>query len=595
MNGELRLVASAVRRHIVVIGATIILSLLAAVAEGFSIGLLIPFLQTFSETANGFSTGIRWIDVHLLGVEATQFGRLVRICSLILVATWLRSVFGYLSGVYAVKARAYLMQDFRLQVVDQLRSVALRFFSKAQGGEMINTITSELGRLTISVGIVFNVVTQGTMFLIYATIMVLISWELSLVVLVVFGILSLGLTYLIRSVREHGAEITRASGRFLSRITEFIGGIRTVTLYNQQDYERQRLVDRINDLMNTTIETTRRSVMVQPISQAIIGTLLIGVVFFAVWTLVLPGKLELAFLLAFLFALFRMMPTVHSLNKQRGEWAANREGLSNMYALLRTDDKPYLPEGDRIAPSLQEAISFEHVDFSYEPKEPVLRDVCLRIERGKTTALVGGSGAGKSTLVDLIPRLYDPENGTIRYDGVDIREFTLASLRSRMAVVSQSTFIFNDTVWANIAYGRPDATEAEIRAAAEQANAVGFIKDMSDGFDTLLGDRGIRVSGGQRQRIAIARAILQDPEILILDEATSSLDSISEQMVQQSLERLMAGRTVIAIAHRLSTIENADWVAVLEDGRIVEQGPYDALLEKRGALWSYHSIQFQVA
>jgi subfamily B ATP-binding cassette protein MsbA len=266
-----------------------------------------------------------------------------------------------------------------------------------------------------------------------------------------------------------------------------------------------------------------------------------------------------------------------------------------MYALLRTDDKPYLSEGDRIAPSLQEGISFENVNFSYEPGEPVLRDVCLRIERGKTTALVGGSGAGKSTLVDLIPRLYDPDTGTIRYDGVDIREFTLASLRSRMAVVSQSTFIFNDTVRANIAYGRPDATEAEIRAAAEQANAVGFIEDMSEGFDTLLGDRGIRVSGGQRQRIAIARAILQDPEILILDEATSSLDSISEQMVQQSLERLMAGRTVIAIAHRLSTIENADWVAVLEDGRIVEQGPYDALLEKRGALWSYHSIQFQTA
>jgi subfamily B ATP-binding cassette protein MsbA len=266
-----------------------------------------------------------------------------------------------------------------------------------------------------------------------------------------------------------------------------------------------------------------------------------------------------------------------------------------MHALLRTDDKPYLPEGERRAASLEKAITFDHVDFSYEPGEPVLHDVCIQIERGKTTALVGGSGAGKSTLVDLIPRLYDPDTGTIRYDGIDIREFTLASLRSRMAVVSQSTFIFNDTVRANIAYGRPDATEAEIRAAAEQANATGFIREMSDGFDTLLGDRGIRVSGGQRQRIAIARAILQDPEILILDEATSSLDSISEQLVQESLERLMAGRTVIAIAHRLSTIENADWVVVLEDGRVVEQGPYDALLQKREHLWSYHSIQFQTA
>jgi subfamily B ATP-binding cassette protein MsbA len=595
VNGEIHLITEATRRHAGVIAATLVLSLLAAIAEGFSIGLLIPFLQTFSDDSSSFATGFRWVDVHLLGVEATQLGRLVRICILILIATWLRSLFGYLSGLYSVKARAYLMRDFRLQVVDQLRSVAPRFFAKAQGGEMINTITNELSRLTTSVGVVFNVVTQGTMFLMYGVIMIWISWELSLIVLVVFGVLSLGLTRLIRSVRHHGAEITRANGQLLSRITEFISGIRTVTLYNQQDFERGRLNTRINDLMETVIATTKRSMMVQPISQAIVGTLLIGVVFFAVWILVLPGKLDLAFLLAFLFALFRLMPTVHRLNQQRGEWAANREGLSNMHALLRTDDKPYLPEGKRQAASLEKAITFDHVDFSYEPGEPVLHDVCVQIERGKTTALVGGSGAGKSTLVDLIPRLYDPDRGAIRYDGVDIQEFTLASLRSQMAVVSQSTFIFNDTVRANIAYGRPDATETEIRTAAEQANATDFIREMSDGFDTLLGDRGIRVSGGQRQRIAIARAILQDPEILILDEATSSLDSISEQLVQESLERLMAGRTVIAIAHRLSTIENADWVVVLEDGRVVEQGPYDALLQKREHLWSYHSIQFQSA
>jgi subfamily B ATP-binding cassette protein MsbA len=595
VSEEYRLLYRSFKKHKAIIFATIVLSLMAAVAEGFSIGLLIPFLQTFSDPASQFSTGVRWVDVHLLGVEASQFGRLVRICSLILVATWLRSLFGYFSQVYAVKSRAYLMQDFRMQVVDQLRSVSLNFFSTTRNGEVLNTITNELSRLTTALGVVFNVVTRGTMFLIYIAVMVWISWELSLLVLVVFGGLSLALTRLIRSVRTHGEEITRASGSFLSTITEFINGVRTVTLYNQQDAERGRLSDRVEDLAQTVIDTTKRSVMVQPISQATVGTLLILVVFFAVWHFVLPGKLDIAFLLAFLFALFRLMPTVHQLNQQRGEWAANRAGLSNMYQLLRRDDKPYLSEGSRTTPPLESAIVFDQVDFSYEAGDPVLRDINLRIEKGKTLALVGGSGAGKSTLVDLIPRLYDPDNGAIYYDGVDLRAFTLRSLRDRIAVVSQSTFIFNDTVRANIAYGSPEATDADIEEAARLANADEFIANMRHGFDTVLGDRGIRLSGGQRQRIAIARALLRNPELLILDEATSNLDSISEQLVQQSLERLMAGRTVIAIAHRLSTIENADWVAVLEGGEIVEQGPYNALLERRGHLWSYHSIQFQTA
>ena len=289
------------------------------------------------------------------------------------------------------------------------------------------------------------------------------------------------------------------------------------------------------------------------------------------------------------------MPTVHQLNQQRGDWARDHASLANIKRLLDASDKPYLPDGTREAPPLSDGIEFCNVNFEYEPGEPVLQGVSIRIEAGRTTALVGGSGAGKSTLVDLLPRLYDPVDGRILYDGVDLREFRVASLRNRIAVVSQSTFVFNQTVAANIAYGSMGASMDAIREAAQRANALEFIEDMEDGFDTVLGDRGVRLSGGQRQRIAIARALLRDPEILILDEATSSLDSISERLVQESLEPLMAGRTVIAIAHRLSTIENADWVVVLEGGRVVEQGPYDALLEQKGHLWNYHSIQFQAA
>jgi ABC-type multidrug transport system fused ATPase/permease subunit len=225
----------------------------------------------------------------------------------------------------------------------------------------------------------------------------------------------------------------------------------------------------------------------------------------------------------------------------------------------------------------------------------VLQDENIWVEAGKTTAVVGASGAGKSTLVDLVPRFFDPTSGRVLLDGIDLRDLKVASLRRRIAVVSQTAYIFNDTVRNNIAYGMPDLSMDRIREAAAKANALDFVESMPEGFDTVLGDFGIRLSGGERQRIAIARAILRDPEILILDEATSALDSVSERLVQQSLERLMEGRTVIAIAHRLSTVEHADWVVVLENGEVVEQGSYEDLLERRGFLWKYHSIQYQLA
>lgn len=595
MTSESRFLLQLARRHWVLILSTALFSLAAAVAEGFSIGLLIPFLQTFSDSASQFSTGIAFIDTHLLGVGASQASRLARICGLILIATWMRSLFGYLSGLYAVICRARVTEELRLEIVDQLQAVAMKFYAKAKDGETLNSLTVEIGRLTSALAVIFGGITQVAMFAIYVALMFWISWELSLVVVVVFILLSLALTRIISSVKRKGEEITRASGHFTSIITEFVSAARTIKLYNQQEHERQRVGSTIHHLADILIDTMKKAHLVQPISQAVVGTLLILVVFFAVLYFVIPGKLDIAFLLAFLFALFRLMPTVHQLNTLRGEWAKNHGAIANIRTLLDRSDKPYLENGTRIAPPLRSEITFDTVSFCYDPPQRVLHDINLRIESGKTTALVGGSGAGKTTLVDLLPRLYDPDEGAILWDGVDLREFDVSSIRQRIAVVSQSAFMFNDTVAANISYGSREATREDIERAARDANAIDFILEMEDGFETTLGDRGVRLSGGQRQRIAIARAMLRDPEILILDEATSNLDSISEQLVQQSLERLMEGRTVVAIAHRLSTIENADWVVVLEDGRVVEQGPYEALLERKGHLWNYHSIQFQAA
>lgn len=595
-SSDTRIVLQSAYKYWHYVALTVVLSFAAAAFEGISIGMLIPFLKTFADgAADAFSTGISWVDQYVLGIGDSPINRMYRICGLILAATWLRLVFGYYSAVFGIKSRVRIVEDLRMRVIDQLRALPLSYFSKTRGGELINSITHEIGRTVSAIGVVMNAIQRVSLLMMYLGLMFWISWHMSLFVLVVFGILSYFLKWIVATVRRHGEDITHWSGKFTSAISEFIDGMRTIIAYNRQSYEREHLYEAANEFAEATIRSGRRSVLLQPLSKAVMSTVLIGLIVFAMQTLVLPGVLDIAYLLTFLFALFRMTPIVHQLNGMRGDWAKNRAGISNVAALLRSEDKPSLEDGSCQTPPLREAISFENVWFAYEPDTPVLKDINLQIEQGKMTALVGASGAGKSTLVDLIPRFYDPAAGTVRYDDTDLREFDLHSLRDRIAIVSQSTHIFNDTVRANIAYGDLDASTKQIHKAARLANAMEFIKDMDDGFDTMLGDRGVRLSGGQRQRLSIARALLKNPEILVLDEATSDLDSISERMVQESLERLMEGRTVIAIAHRLSTIENADWVVVLEEGRIVEQGRYDELVERGGKLWEYHSIQYQTA
>jgi len=590
-RSDLRVLYPSFRKYSHYIAITIVVSIAASVLEGLSVGMVIPFLQTFTEGSTG-GVGIEWLDRLLLGTEGDPMRRMYIIFGLILMATWVSSVCSYYSDVYGARSRARIVEDLRLRVVDQLQAVALQFYSKSKGGEILNSILNEISRTTSALGISLAVLSQGTMLLTYVALMFWISWELSLVAIGLFALLSLGLSYIVSHVKKQGEAITETAGAFTSAISELIDGIRTVMVHNKQDYERDRIEARTNDFADAVITTAQYHSMIKPLSKAVVGTILLGLILFAVQFYVFTGVLDMAYLLTFLLAMFRMMPIINHLNILRGDWAQNRAGIANVADLLRDEDKPFLPDGTQIAPPIQSAITFEDVTFSYEPGQPVLQDITMTIEQGRTTALVGSSGAGKTTLADLIPRFYDPDSGVIRLDGVDIREFKQRSLRSHIGIVSQHTHIFNNTVAYNIAYGDPSVSHTEIVEAARQANALDFIEEMEEGFDTVLGDRGVRLSGGQRQRIAIARALLLNPDILILDEATSALDSVSERLVQQSLDQLRKGRTVIAIAHRLSTIENADWVVVLEKGRVVEQGPYDELLERRGQLWTYHSLQF---
>lgn len=574
--------------------ASVLCAIGAASFEGFSFGFLLAFLQSLvNPSAPPFHTGLSWFDQGILGVNEPSMNRLYRVSALILVATWIRSIFNYLTQIYTDLTQQKLVDRLRKQIFEQLQALSLGYFSKTHSGELLNTLTSEIGRLQSAFSLLSFIVTRSLTLGVYIFLMFRLSWQLSVVSLALFGLLAVGLSSFIVRIRNASSGVSISNGRFTSVAMEFINGIRTVQAFATQDFERKRFYQASADVVDASMQASRGFAMVRPLAEALATTVLVGMIILALTVFVRNGIMQTASLLTFLFILFRLVPALHEINGTRAAMSSYWGSLNNIKELLTTDNKPYLKDGQRQFAGLQTAIAFEAVEFGYDSQQPVLNNINLTIKQGEMTALVGASGAGKTTLVDLIPRFYDPTRGRILIDGVDIREFQINSLRRRFAIVSQDTFIFNTNIRDNIAYGSEGATDDEIVEVARLANALEFIQEMPEGFATRLGDRGVRLSGGQRQRIAIARAILRNPEILILDEATSALDSISERLIQTSLEKLAEGRTVIAIAHRLSTIIRADKVVVMEQGHVVEEGSYQALLDQRGKLWNYHQMQYE--
>ena len=574
--------------------AAVVTTLLSALLEGGTVGLIASFLQGLTNPEEPpVRTGIEWFDIWILATKASAASRIYRLSALILIAVWLRSGLNYFAQFYSKLAECYLADSIRKRLFDQLQSLSLSYYSKSRSGDLINSITNEVNQLKQAFSVVSNLITRGSTLLAYVISMFWLSWQLTIASVLLFTLLSVALTNIIARVREASFEVPKANGHLASVAIEFINGIRTVQVSATQVFERQRFYQATDEVISANNKVITLSALVKPLAEGVSSTILIGMVVLAFNLFILSGQLRAASLLTFMFVLFRMMPLVSQVNQARENLSRFQGSLDNIKELLRKDNKIYLPDGHSQFLQLKRSIDFVSLDFGYDDDELVLRNITLSITKGETTALVGASGAGKTTLVDLLPRFYDPTQGRILIDGVDLRELNINSLRRRMAVVSQDTFVFNNTVRYNIAYGLEGLDDEAIWEVARLANAAEFIRELPDQLDTILGDRGVRLSGGQRQRIAIARALLRDPEILILDEATSALDSVTERLIQESLEKLSQGRTVIAIAHRLSTIVRADKVVVLEQGRIVEQGTYQELLKRRGKLWKYHQMQYE--
>ncbi|AUC61454.1 ATP-binding cassette, subfamily B, bacterial MsbA [Cyanobacterium sp. HL-69] len=495
-----------------------------------------------------------------------------------------------LSSSWLTKRLANSIRDDLFKIV---MSVDLDFFQRTKTGTLMSYLETECSRTASSINTAIGMLSISFNLLTFSAILMTLSWQLTLITGFLLFLLSRSNQVFVKRSKALGREQRRISRTYTQKLVETLGGIRLVKSVSQEDNEYQNLVDLIHEREEAALKVQYNSVFIQPLNEIggiciILGIVIIGKLIFQE-----DASTLVPLLLTYLILLFRAVPLVAQIDNKRNAFANQSSSVEVIHAFLDKSDKPFLPEGDIEFSSLQKGFELKNLSFHYPGHDTlVLKDINLMIPQGKVTALVGSSGSGKSTLGDLFVRFYDPSEGEILIDGIDYREYNLKSVRDKMAIVSQDTFLFNNTVRYNVCYGMDNVSEKDLINALKQANAYDFVMDLSEQLETEIGDRGVLLSGGQKQRIAIARALLRDPQILLLDEATSALDTVSEKIVQDALNRLSKNRTTLVIAHRLSTIHDADQIVALEKGTIKEVGNHQELIAKKGYYAKLHSLQF---
>ena len=485
-----------------------------------------------------------------------------------------------------------VIRDLRYKVYAHINDLSLSFFHKNPTGELLSRIINDISMLqgSITHALIrllrdfFSVI--GLLGVIFY-----MDWRLALISLLFIPMATIPVVVFGKKFRKISTNYQKMLGEATSQLHETIAGVRIVKAFCMEDFEKQRFAATLQKIMDILMSETKYNCLSAPLNE-IIGGIGIAMIIWFGGSQVLQGHSTPGAFMSFLAALMLLYEPIKAVSKVNSTIQQGFAAAARIFTLL--DIQPDVRESaDAVAmQSFSRSIVFSDVSFSYEKNQPVIKQLNLRVNRGEILAVVGPSGSGKTTLANLIPRFYEIDGGSICIDDVDIRRFTLPSLRGQLALVTQQTILFNDTVRNNIAYGREDCPEEKIIEAARSAFALDFIMDLPHGFDTIIGESGARLSGGQQQRVSIARALLKDAPILILDEATSALDAESEREVQRALENLMQNRTTIIIAHRLSTIQNADRIIVLKDGQLVEEGTHDELLNLGGEYSSLYRLQF---
>lgn len=502
-----------------------------------------------------------------------------------------RGLFFYLQTYLMAYVGQHVVADIRLQIYKHLQTLHLAFFDKRKIGTVMSYVSNDVTAMQVAlVDNATEFITEILVLLASIGAMLYIDWKLTLFTFSTFPIVLLVIDKFGRKIRFSGGQIQERAAGIMSILQETIASIRVVKSFVRENYEVERFGAENGSNLKASLKNSQQMAALTPVIEFIAALGVTAIIWYG-GSSVINGELTAGSLIAFLVYAINIANPIKRITRVYGNIQRAMAAAVRIFEIL--DLQSDIKEQEN-APELtisQGAVRFQNICFSYNDKETVLKDISFESRPGQMIAIVGPSGAGKSTIANLLPRFYDVQQGGIFIDGVDIRAVRIDSLREQIGIVPQETLLFNGTVYENIKYGRLEASASEIYAAARAANAEEFILTLTDGYDTMLGDRGVNLSGGQRQRIAIARALLKNPQILILDEATSALDTQSEQIVQEALDRLMVGRTSFVIAHRLSTIQKADRILVLDKGELVESGTHEELLRHKGMYAKLHQVQ----
>jgi len=573
----------------------ILCTVLAVIFNTLNLALLAPLLTTLFNPANGETTVYTkpdsWIDIlanfNYYAQEMNRtlgtFGALKFVCAAIIISVLLSNVFRYISQRVMENLRIHTLLNFRKAVFNNVMDMHIGFFNNERKGDILSKIASDVQVVQFSVTGTLQVVFKEPFQLIaYLVTLFSISYKLTLFSILFLPVSALFIARLVKNLKAQAAQSQSSYGTMISYLDEALSGVKIIKAFNATGFIKDKFHRENVNYSEVGRKMAKRQQLAGPVSE-FLGVFMVAVIVLYGGSLVISGDEELkaASFITYIAVFSQLMRPAKALSDSfTGIHLGLAAGERVLELIDMTPEIKDAPDAVKLK-NFQNALTLENITFAYGERI-ILDNVSLKIPAGKRVALVGPSGGGKSTLMDLIPRFIEPREGRILIDGTDIRKITMESLRSQLGFVNQESILFNDTIFNNIAFGKPDATREEVEAAARIANAHEFILHTDEGYDTSIGDRGIKLSGGQKQRISIARAVLKNPPIMLLDEATSALDTESEKLVQDALNKLMENRTSLVIAHRLSTIQDADIIVVLEAGKIVEQGDHNDLMAKNG-------------